>query len=209
MTTSATPAPTRPTASGGPAATRTPAGGRDTRAGAATLVAAGLSVATGATQLLHPQDTLAEIDPRTRVMLVGVAVSLWAMSVLYLHLARLARSAGSAGSARPARPGWGAPTAVTGMVLLSLGMLSSAVNGIDLAIFPAVATVANALWFVGSVALAVPLWRSRRVPRAVALLLVLLMPVTIVGSQLGGGVVVGTGLAVVGWLLLRGQLARA
>jgi len=165
------------------------------RAGALALGAAAVSVLTGVTQVLHPQDLDPAIDPRTRVMLTGVALMLWALSAVYLHLARYARGR------------WASRTAAAGMVLLSLGMLSSAVNGTDLAIFPAVASVANALWLVGSVGLAVSLWRAGRVPRPVAVLLVLVMPATIVGSQLGGGVLAGAYLAVLGWLLLRGQLA--
>jgi len=165
------------------------------RAGALALGAAAVSVVTGVTQVLFPQDLDPVIDPRTRVMLTGIALMLWALSAVYLHLARYARGR------------WGARTATVGMVLLSLGMLSSAVNGIDLAVFPTVATVANALWLVGSLGLAVSLWRAGRVPRPVAVLLVLVMPATIVGSQLGGGVLAGGYLAVLGWLLLRGQLA--
>ncbi|MGY1609042.1 hypothetical protein [Geodermatophilus sp. SYSU D00700] len=174
-----------------------PAGRRpDTRAGTAALVAAGISVAVGVTQVLHPQDTDPAIEPRTAAILVGTSVMLWALPVLYLRLATLA-------GAR-----WTAYVASAGTVLLSGGMLSSAVNGEDLSFFPAVALVANALWFLGSVALAVALWRSRRVSRPLVALLPLVTPVFLVLSQTGGGVPVGAYLAVVGWLLLRGQLDR-
>jgi hypothetical protein len=71
-----------------------------------------------------------------------------------------------------------------------------------------VALVANALWFLGSLALAVALWRSRRVSRPLVALLPLVTPVFLFLSQSGGGVPVGAYLAVLGWLLLRGQLDR-
>ncbi|SNS03013.1 hypothetical protein SAMN04488107_0936 [Geodermatophilus saharensis] len=168
----------------------------DSRAGAAALVAAGISVAVGVTQVLYPQDTDPAIDPRTAALLVATSLMLWALPVLYLRLAALAGTR------------WPAVAASAGTVLLSGGMLSSAVNGEDLSFFPAVALVANALWFLGSLALAVALWRSRRVSRPLVALLPLVTPVFLFLSQTGGGVPVGAYLAVVGWLLLRGQLDR-
>ncbi|MGY1651298.1 hypothetical protein [Geodermatophilus sp. SYSU D01119] len=174
------------------AATRRP----DARAGAAALVAAGISVAVGVTQVLFPQDTDPAIDPRTAAILVGTAVMLWALPVLYARLAGLAGTR------------WPAVVASAGTVLLSAGMLSSVANGEDLAFFPAVALVANGLWFLGSIGLAVTLWRSGRISRPLAALLPLVTPVFLFLSQSGGGVPVGAYLAVVGWLLLRGQLDR-
>ena len=155
-----------------------------------------MSVAIGVTQVLYPQDLDPQIDPRTRVILVGMTLMLWALVPVYLRLAARAR-----------RP-WGGWVASAGTVGLSVGTLSSAVNGIDFSWFPAVAVVANALWFVGSVALAVGLWRSRRVSRLLAVLLPTVVPFSLFLSQTGGGVPAGAVLAVVGWLLLRGQLDR-
>jgi hypothetical protein len=182
-------APVRPTPP-----TRRPVAGTDRRTGVAALGCAVLSAGVGTTQLLFPQDTLAAIEPRTRGLLVATAVVLWTLPLLHARLAAAARGP------------WGARVASAGAVLLGAGMVSSAVNGEDLAFFPAVATVANALWFLGSVALAVSLWRAGRVPRPVAALLVLVMPCTIFLSQMGGGILAGAYLASLGLLLLRGQL---
>lgn len=169
---------------------------RDRTAGIFALVCAGISVATGASQILFPQDEDPRIDPRTRLILVGVSVMLWLLAAVYLRLASYARS------------GWAARTAAAGAVLLTAGMIGSAANGEDLSWFPLVATVANAAWLVGSVGLAVSLWRAGRLHRTLAAGVVLVMPGTIFLSQLGGGVLVGAYLATLGWLLLRGQAGR-
>ncbi len=92
--------------------------------------------------------------------------------------------------------------------MLALGAASSAINGQDLAWFPAIAVVANALWFTGSVILGVSLWRAGRVPRWIAVLLPVSMPVTLFFSQLGSGLLVGVFWAYVGLLMLSGRLAR-
>jgi hypothetical protein len=168
----------------------------DRRAGAVALGAAVFSAAMGATQLLFPQDTTAEIDPRTRVLLVGLSVVLWALPVVYLRLGAAAVSP------------WWARVASAGMLLLTVGTLSSAINGEDLAFFPPVAMAANALWLVGSIGLSVSLWRGGRVPRAVAVLVPVVMLGTIFLSQLGGGILAGAYLAAVGILLLQGRLER-
>ena len=183
------PALTRSAAPAAPAADAA-----DRRTGAAALLAATLSAAVGVTQVLYPQDTLAEIDPRTRVLLVAMSVVLWALAVVHLGLTGRARAA------------WSGRLAAAGVVGLTVGTLSSAANGEDLAFFPVVATVANAAWFIGAAAQAVSLWRAGRVPRPVAALLVIVMPCTIFLSQLGGGILAGAHLAAVGFLLLRGQL---
>ncbi len=166
----------------------------DTVAGATAVAAAVFSVAMGATQLLFPQDATAAIDPRTRVLLVGLTVMLWALPVVHLRLGASAREP------------WTARIASAGTVLLTVGTLSSAINGEDLPFFPPVALAANALWLAGSIGLAVSLWRAGRVPRPIAALLPVVVLGTIVLSQVGGGIVAGAYLATVGFLMLRGQL---
>jgi hypothetical protein len=68
--------------------------------------------------------------------------------------------------------------------------------------------VANALWLVGSVVLGVSLWRAGRVPRWVAVALPVSMPVTLVLSQMGSGLVVGAFWVALGAMLATGTLAR-
>jgi hypothetical protein len=169
---------------------------QDRTAGTLALVCAGISVVTGASQILFPQDEDPAIDPRTRLILVGVSVMLWLLAAVYVRLGAYARSA------------WAARTAAAGAVLLTVGMISSAIRGEDFSWFPLVATVANAAWAIGSIALAVSLWRADRLHRALAAGVVLVMPGTIFLSQLGGGVLVGAYLAVLGWLLRRNQATR-
>ncbi|MDP9393954.1 MAG: hypothetical protein M3Q27_06710 [Actinomycetota bacterium] len=54
-----------------------------------------------------------------------------------------------------------------------------------MSLFAAIAAVADALWVLGGIALAVSLWRAGRVAPPVAALLVLVMPSAIFLSQLG------------------------
>lgn len=163
-------------------------------AGASALVAGVLSVVMGVTQLLFPQDEDPAIDPRTRVLLALFTVVLWALAVVFLGLARYARST------------WGAVVAASGTVLLTVGTITSAVNGIDLEFFPLVAMIANAAWLVGVIALTVSLVRAKQVSLWVALPLVLLQVCLIFFSQTGGGVPAGLFLVVIGVLFLRGRI---
>lgn len=181
--------PTAPLAQHTTAGTRLAAG--------AAGVAALLAVATGVTQVLYPQDLDPVIDPRTRVLLVATTVLLWALAVLYTELGRYARSP------------WGGRVAAAGTVLLTVGTLSSAINGIDFAFFPPVAVAANALWLVGAVWLVVSLLRSGRLSRPMVLLLLIVQPTTLLLSQMGGAILSGAYLAVLGFLLARGQLGRS
>ena len=163
-------------------------------AGIAALTAGALSVVIGVLQFLFPQDEDPAIDPRTRVILAMFTVSLWAFAVLFLGLARYARSS------------WGAVVAATGTVLLTVGTITSAVNGIDLDFFPAVAMLANALWLVGAIALCVSLVRARRVSLWLALPIPFLQLPLLFLSQVGGGVPAGLFLLVLGGVVLAGGI---
>ncbi len=163
-------------------------------AGAAALTAGALSIVIGVLQFLFPQDEDPAIDPRTRFILAMFTVSLWAFAVLFLGLARYGRST------------WGAATAATGTVLLTVGTITSAVNGIDLEFFPAVAMLANALWLVGAIALCVSLVRAGRVSLWLALPIPFLQLPLLFLSQVGGGVPAGLFLLVLGGMLLTGRI---
>lgn len=163
-------------------------------AGAAALTAGALSIVIGVLQFVFPQDEDPAIDPRTRVILAMFTVSLWAFAVLFLGLARYARSS------------WGAILAASGTVLLTVGTITSAVNGIDLEFFPAVAMLANALWLVGAIALCVSLVRAKRVSLWLALPIPLLQLPLLFLSQVGGGVPAGAFLLALGGVLLAGRV---
>jgi hypothetical protein len=167
-----------------------------TTGGRAALAYGFLAMAVGAAQAVRTGDTSVEIATGMRWILVAFALSLLVVVPAHLALGAFARSP------------LGARIAAVGTPLLAVGAASSAVNGQDLAWFPAVAVVANALWLIGSVTLGVSLWRAGRVPRWVAVLLPISMPVTLVLSQLGSGLAVGAFWVAVGALMVSGQLGR-
>ncbi|MET0840478.1 MAG: hypothetical protein ABWY19_16980, partial [Marmoricola sp.] len=112
-----------------------------------------LAMAMGAAQAVRTApDTSVQIAPGMRAMLALFAISLLVLVPAQLGLARFARR-----SLVGVRDSVGVP-------LLAVGAASSAVNGSDLSWVPVVAVIGNALWFVGSVMLAVSLWRAGRVP---------------------------------------------
>jgi hypothetical protein len=167
------------------------------RAGGRSALAYGfLAMGVGAAQAVRVGDTSIQIATGMRWILAVFAVSLLVLVPAHLALGRFARSP------------LGARIAAVGTPLLAVGAASSAVNGQDLAWFPAVAVVANGLWLVGSVVLGVSLWRARRVSRWVAVLLPVSMPVTLVLSQAGSGLAVGVFWVAVGALMLSDRLGR-
>jgi hypothetical protein len=84
----------------------------------------------------------------------------------------------------------------------------SNIRGVDAAWFPAVAVLANLLWVVGTVALAVGLWRARLVPRFVAAGLVVAYLGAIPLSTMGGGILTGSYWLAVAYLLALGAFER-
>jgi hypothetical protein len=189
---------TDPTGSARPAAGDRPAGLVSARLGAWSAITYGvLAMAMGAAQAVRTApDTSVEIATTMRFMLVLFAVSLLVLVPAQLGLARFARSS------------LGARLASVGTPLLALGAASSAVNGSDLSWFPAVAVAGNALWFVGTVVLAVSLWRARLLPRWIPLLLPLTIPFTIFLSRIGGGLPAGAFWVAVGVVALSLRLDR-
>jgi hypothetical protein len=167
-----------------------------TTGGRAALAYGFLAMAVGAAQAVRTGDTSVQIATGMRWILVVFTLSLLVMVPAHLALGAFARSP------------LGARIAAVGTPLLALGAASSAINGQDLAWFPAVAVVANALWLVGSVTLGVSLWRAGRVRGWIASLLPVTMPVTLFFSQLGSGLVVGAFWVALGALMVSGRLAR-
>jgi hypothetical protein len=167
----------------------------DQLAGGVALLAGALSLVTGVVQFLVPQTVSDTIAPHVRVILALFTLSLWALAVMYLGLARHARST------------WGAAVAAIGTTLLTVGTISSAINGADLEFFPFVAMAANGLWLVGGIGLCVSLVRARRVSLWLALPLPLLQLPLLFFSQLGGGTVAGLYLIALGVVLLTGRIA--
>lgn len=167
-----------------------------TTGGRAALAYGLLAMAVGAAQAVRTGDTSVQIATGMRWILVAFALSLLVVVPAHLALGAFARSS------------LGARIAAAGTPLLAFGAASSAINGQDFTWFPAVAVVANALWLIGSVTLGVSLWRAGKVSRWVAVLLPVSMPVTLLFSQLGSGLVVGAFWVAVGALMLSGRLAR-
>lgn len=167
----------------------------DRAAGIAASAAGILSVVIGILQVLFPQDEDPAIDPRTRGILVMFTLSLWALAVLFQGLAPHAQRR------------WGAHVASAGTILLTLGTLTSALNGIDLGIFPVIAMAANALWLVGAIALTVSLVRAQRLSAWLVLPLPFVQIPLLFLSQMGGGVIAGGYLLILGVALLRRRIA--
>ena len=164
--------------------------------GRAAMAYGFLAMSVGAAQAVRSGDTSVQIAAGMRWILVVFAVSLLVVVPAHLALGAFARSP------------WGARLAAVGTPLLAIGAASSAINGQDLSWFPVIAIGANALWLTGSIALGVSLFRAGHVRRWVAVLLPISMPLTLVLSQLGSGLVVGAFWVAVGAMMLSGRLAR-
>ena len=78
---------------------------------------------------------------------------------------------------------------LTGMGALAALCVSSAINGGDLAFFPAVAIPANLMWFGGFIAFGVTLFRHGVVERRYAIALPLMWVALLPFSQVGGAIV--------------------
>ena len=93
--------------------------------------------------------------------------------------------------------------AVVGACLVALGVLAGLATGESPAWFAAVGVPGNLLILVGSIALAVWAWRSRRLPRLCALGFALLVPVGLVLAEFGGTILPAVFWAYLGLRLLR------
>jgi hypothetical protein len=105
-----------------------------------------------------------------------------------------------------ARIGW------LGIAIGQLGVATAStvsnVRGVDASWFPAAAVAANALWVLGTLALVIALYRTRRVPRLVALGLVVAYIGSIPLAIVGGGILAGAYWLGVACLLGGGSTDR-
>jgi hypothetical protein len=172
-----------------------------TAAGRAAMVAGCFLAADGVVQVLHSQRHAGSrvVGLAGNLNLAFFAIGLIAMAPALIALVRYGRSpiAEKAGLA-----------AAAGVSLLALGCLSSIVNQHDLAIFPAIAGVANLAWLGGSIVLGVSLKRAGRVSTAVAVGLPVAWVVSIPLSTLGGGLISGAYFLVIGYLLVNQAIER-
>jgi hypothetical protein len=156
-----------------------------TRVAAPAALAAGAAwAADGVVQLIHPQTS-------SGTLVVGAAgyanlalfvAALILVSPAYIALGekpltKLARRAGIA--------------AAGGTFLLALTGISSLAHGRDYSFFPAVATVTNAAWLLGSIVIAIALKRTRTAPTLIAYGLPVAWIGTIPLATHGGGLVTG------------------
>jgi hypothetical protein len=166
-------------------------------AGIPTMAGGAAMAAMGVMQAVMLDDTNPKVQGREHLVLALFAVSLVLLIPGLLALARYGARAALAGAAAVS----------IGHVLLAFGATATNLHGEDYPWFGAVAVPANLAMLVGSIAMAVSLWRAGRVPRLIAGMLPLLWVCEIILSQLGGGLVVGVYWLAVGWLLASGALA--
>lgn len=143
---------------------------------AGACAAAAMLAATGVLQLAHEQSSPTTTEGAVEHLLLALmTATCLALVPAVLQLGRLA------GAVLPARLASG------GLVALGLLCVVSNVRGEDPAFVAAIAAPANLLWFGGLVALGVLLRRRGVASLAVAVAVPLTWPLTLIGSQAGGG----------------------
>jgi energy-converting hydrogenase Eha subunit G len=142
-------------------------------------VAGSLQILVGIIQAIDPGDTIPTLRPVEHLVLGLYATCLLLLVPAYRGLAACA------GGRR------GATAAVAGMVLLAVSMTATNLHDQDHGWFAPVAGVANALWLLGTIAFAVSMHRAGRVPRWVAVGVVMTWIGGIPLSQLGGATLPG------------------
>jgi hypothetical protein len=172
-----------------------------TAAGRAAMVAGCSLAADGVVQVLHTQRHAGSrvVGLAGNLNLAFFAIGLIAMAPALIALARYGRSSVAEK---------GGLAAAAGVSLLALGCLSSIVNQHDLAIFPAIAGVANLAWLGGSVVLGVSLKRAGRVSTAVSVGLPIAWILSIPLSTLGGSLISGAYFLTIGYLLVNQAIER-
>jgi hypothetical protein len=144
--------------------------------GGGLLAVSGALQATGLDWTENAVETSAQ-----HVTMALFAAAFVALVPAVAYLGRLAPGRG--------RIGWIGIAA--GQLGVAAASTASNIRGVDAAWFPAAAVTANALWIVGTLVLAVALFRSRRVPRLLAVGLVVAYVGSIPLSIVGGGIVAG------------------
>jgi hypothetical protein len=168
-----------------------------------TSIAVGAAVALFAfqayVQLTHEFATESDLSGAIEYAnILSLVATMAALTPVVLAMGRIA------GAARATR------VVLTGFAVLSVLCVSSAINGGDLAVFPAVAIPANLMWFGGFIALGVILFRHGVVERRYAFALPLVWVALLPFSQVGGAIVAAVLLvAVTHRLGLLGGAGRA
>jgi hypothetical protein len=172
----------------------------DRRLTALAAMAGGAAwVAAGAIHLLGGDEVhAAEVETVLAHLVLGLmAAALLLTAPAVLALARHARTR---------RPAY---VAVAGQVLLAVACTTSNVVGHDPTFFLVAAPLANALWLLGSVGLAVSLHRAGEVSKLVAFGLPLVQVFALPLSTFGGPIVSGAWWLAVAYLLSVDGLRRA
>ena len=166
----------------------------------AAVVGGVMAAASGALQVtgLDWDGTAVETAPQ------HAALALFAGGLLLTIPAVLALARHTTGRLRTGRYG-----IVAGQFAVAAAATASNIRGDDAGWFPFVAGPANLVWLLGSIALAIALYRTARVPRAVAVGLVVAYLGTIPLNMVGGGIVAGSYWLAVGYLLSQGAIDAA
>ena len=161
----------------------------------AALAAGAAWAADGVVQLIHPQTS-------SDTLVVGTAgyanLALFVAALILVSPAFVALGE-RAGTTLARRAGI---TAAAGTFLLALTGITSLAHGRDYSFFPAVATVTNAAWLLGSIALAIALKRTRTAPAWIAYGLPVAWIGTIPLATHGGGLITGAYWMVTSLLVL-------
>lgn len=98
---------------------------------------------------------------------------------------------------------WPARLAGAGIGLIALGVAIGFVANDDPEWFFMLAGPGLLSWLLGSIVIAVRTWRSQGLPRAIAPFIALLMPLAVIGSEAGTGVIAGATMLVVSFVAAR------
>jgi hypothetical protein len=130
------------------------------------------------------------------------------MALFALAFAALVPAVAYIGRFAPGRGRLGWIGIAAGQLGVAAASTVSNIRGVDAGWFPTAAIAANALWIVGTLVLAVALFRGRRVPRLLAVGLVVAYVGSIPLAIVGGGIVAGAYWLAVAYLLGLGARYR-